>query len=180
MQNYLVGALRGTATGKGNLALLLREKGKRLPMMLPMGDEYLEKKFQFVHVDDMARLIAHILRRGPHGPELHILNVAGRGDTLTIARCAEIGNTKILRLPGRAFCRLVLKLIWDWGISSVPPDALPYIIGSYTMNTSRLKTFLGSDYEKVMRFTIEEALADSFNQEESAPAKSETRTVQPV
>lgn len=162
MQNYLVGALRGTPTGKGRLAVSLRQKGKRLPMILPFGDEYPVKLFQFVHVDDMARLVAYILHHVPAKSSLHILNVAGRGDALTIARCAELGQSRILRLPTRTLCRLVLKLIWDLGISGMPANALPYIVGSYTMDTSRLKDFLGADYESVMRFTIEDALRDSF------------------
>jgi nucleoside-diphosphate-sugar epimerase len=162
MQNYLVGALRGTPTGKGPWAHRLRERGTRLPMLLPFGDEYLGKMFQFVHVDDVARLMAYILQHVPARAQLHILNVAGRGEALTIARCAEIGATRILRLPGKWMCRAVLKLIWDLGISGVPADALPYIVGSYTMDTTRLRDFLGADYEKVMQFTVEEALRDSF------------------
>lgn len=162
MQNYLVGALRGTPTGKGKLAAWLRGKGKRLPMLLPWGDAYLEKRFQFVHVDDMARLVGHILEHVPAKAATQVLNVASRGDALTIARCAEIGNTKILRLPTRAICKLALRLTWQLGISGVPPDALPYIVGSYTMDTTRLKSFLGPDHERVIQFTIEEALRDSF------------------
>jgi hypothetical protein len=37
--------------------------------------------------------------------------------------------------------------------------------GSYTMDTSRLRSFLGGDYEEVIQFTIEEALEDSFKNE---------------
>jgi hypothetical protein len=37
------------------------------------------------------------------------------------------------------------------------------------MDTSRLKQFLGRDYETVMQYTIENALADSF-QPASSPA----------
>jgi len=162
MQNYLVGALRGTPTGKGKLAESLRRRGTRLPMMLPFGDAYLDKRFQFVHVDDMARLIAHIVGHVPPRAQTFILNVAGRGEALTIARCAEIGRAKLLRLPGRAACKVLLKLIWGLGISGVPPDALPYVVGSYTMDTTRLKDYLGGDYERVIQFTIEEALRDSF------------------
>jgi hypothetical protein len=56
----------------------------------------------------------------------------------------------------------MLKLIWQLGISGVPPDALPYILGSYTMNTLRLQQHLGRDYASVIRYTIADALADSF------------------
>jgi hypothetical protein len=48
------------------------------------------------------------------------------------------------------------------GISGIPADALPYITGSYLMDTSRLRVFLGDDYRQVIRFSIVDALADSF------------------
>jgi nucleoside-diphosphate-sugar epimerase len=174
MRNYLVGALRGTPTGKGALAEWARTKGKRLPMLIPAGQSYLEKKFQFVHVDDMARLIAFILDKQVE-PGLQILNVAGRGDALTMARCAEIANAKIIRLPGRFVCRLALKLFWDIGLSGVPPEALPYIVGSYTMDTTRLRFLLGNSYKQVMRYSIEDALADSFS-----PTPLDADTLEPT
>src|SRR5438105_1949928 len=135
MQNYLVGALRGTPTGKGKLAARMRTKGTRLPLMLPRGKKYLEKKFQFVHVDDMARLIAFIVDKKNSKPGMEIMNVAARGEALTLAQCAEIAKAKIVRLPGKWLCKLVLRLLWRLGISGIPPDAPPYMIGSYTMDT---------------------------------------------
>jgi nucleoside-diphosphate-sugar epimerase len=161
MNNYLIGALRGTPTGKGKLAGRLRGRDKRLPIVLPFGKKYLENQFQFVHVDDVARLLAFILER-PAVEKLTILNVAGRGESLPFRECAALANSKIIRLPGRLACRMVLEIMWKVGVSGVPPAALPYILGSYTMDTSRLQQFLGSDYEQVIRFTIREALLDSF------------------
>src|SRR6516162_6832365 len=76
MQNYMVGALRGTPLGKRK-----RAAGKRLPMMLPFGKRYLEKQFQFVHVDDVARLFVYFLHRPQTDPPMTILNVAGRGES---------------------------------------------------------------------------------------------------
>jgi len=35
--------------------------------------------------------------------------------------------------------------------------------GEYIMNTDRLRNFLGSKYEDVMRYTISDAFADCFN-----------------
>src|SRR6266704_1914748 len=88
VQNYLVGSFRGTPNGRSNRAQRMREKGKRLPCMLPYGREYLENRIQFVHVDDMARLIAFILRKTePEAQRLTILNVAGRGEPLTFEQC---------------------------------------------------------------------------------------------
>jgi len=101
-----------------------------------------------------------------------VLNVAGRGEALPFAGCANIAGAKLLRLPGRAACRAVLKLMWWLGISGVPPDALPYILGSYTMNTARLEQYLGEDYKKVIQHTVAEALADSFVTESLREAAS--------
>ena len=171
MQNYLVGALRGTPTGNGERGKKMRAEGKRLPMMLPFGDTYLGKLFQFVHVDDMARLLAWLLKRKPEGNRLYILNVAGRGGPVTIERAAQIANAKLVRVP-RFAARIILQKLWDWGISGIPPEALPYMIGSYTMDCTRLKQMLGTDYEKVIQYTVEEALADSFTEERMKAANS--------
>ena len=36
------------------------------------------------------------------------------------------------------------------------------MIGSYTMDTSRLQQFLGPEYPQVIQYTTEDALKDSF------------------
>ncbi len=162
VENYLMGAFRGTPNGKGPRAARMRQSGKRLPCMLPFGQKYLDNKLQFVHVDDMARLIAWILRREPEAQRLTILNVAGRGDPLTFAQCIELAHAKLLRVPGPWAMRRVLQFSWNWQISAIPPDALPYMTGQYVMNTDRLKKLLGSDYERVIAKTNLEAFADSF------------------
>jgi len=162
MQNYLVGALRGTPTGPGKMGAWLRQRGTRLPIVLPMGERYLQTKWQFVHVDDVARLMAHILRRQDEPGKLTVLNVAGRGPSLSFGECVRIAGARMVRLPGQAACRAVLRMMWNAGISGVPPEALPFFVGSYTMDTTRLQKFLGAEYEKVMRHTVEQALADSF------------------
>ena len=171
MQNYLIGALRGTPTGKGKLAQRLRDRGKRLPIVLPFGKKYLSNLFQFVHVDDVARLIASILEHPP-AEKLTILNVAGRGESLPFGVCASLANAAIIRLPGRFACRMVLELMWKLGVSGVPRAALPYILGSYTMKTTRLQKLLGANYEQVIRFSVRDALLDSFAaaQQKSAAA----------
>ena len=171
VENYLVGGFRGTPTGKGRIAAWLRRRGKRLPFVVPLGSRYMETRFQFVHIDDMARLIAHILRRPePAKGALTILNVAGRGDALTLRRCLELANTRAFRAPGRSGARAVLALMWKYGICAVPPEAAPYITGTYLMDTARLRRFLGAEYEKVIRYTVEEALQDSFSTNVQRPA----------
>jgi nucleoside-diphosphate-sugar epimerase len=162
VENYLLGAFRGTPNGKGARAEKMRSEGKRLPCMLPRGQQYLDNKIQFVHVDDMARLLAHIMHRDPEPQRLTILNVAGRGEPITFARCIEMAQAKLVRVPGKWAMRLVLQFLWKQRISAIPPDALPYITGEYIMNTDRLRTFLGGEYESVIRYTIADAFADSF------------------
>jgi nucleoside-diphosphate-sugar epimerase len=176
MQNYMVGALRGTPLGKSKRAEKMRAKGTRLPLMLPFGDRYLNNKLQFVHVDDMARLLAWLLRRSPEGNRLHILNVAGRCGSVTIPECARVAHAKIIRLPKPA-CEFLLRKLWGWEISSIPPEALPYMIGSYTMDTTRLQEMLGADYAKVIQYTVRDALADSFRTTEDNRQASEQPTV---
>jgi nucleoside-diphosphate-sugar epimerase len=162
VENYLMGAFRGTPNGKGKRAARMRQAAKRLPCMLPFGQKYVDNKIQFVHVDDMARLIAWILRREPEAQRLTILNVAGRGDPLTFGQCIELAHAKLLRVPGRWGMRRVLQFLWNWKISAIPPDSVPYMTGQYIMNTERLKNFLGDDYVRVIAKTNFEAFADSF------------------
>jgi nucleoside-diphosphate-sugar epimerase len=169
VQNYMVGALRGTPTGNSAKAQRMRDQGKRLPLLLPWEKHYLENQLQFVHVDDMARLIAHLLRRDAASDAgFTVLNVAGRGAPLTIAQCAEMAKMKIRRVPSRRICGTILRKLWDWGISGIPPEALPYMIGSSTMDTSRLQKFLGAEYESVIQYTVEEALRDCFAENSAA------------
>jgi len=163
VHNYLLDAFRGSPNGRGKRAVAMRAKGQRLPCMLPYGKRYLENKIQFVHVDDMARLLTYIVHKTePESQRLTVLNVAGRGEALTISRCIEIAHAKLKRIPGKWTFRLVLEFLWKMGISAIPPAALPYMTGQYTMNTDRLRTFLGDDYEEVICHTIHDAFADSF------------------
>jgi len=138
-------------------------QGKRLPLWLPSRGDYLEHKFQFVHVDDVARLIAYILARTQSDPKLTVLNVAGRGDPLELRRCIDIARIEVQHVPAKTFCKQALRLLWDLGVSDIPPEALPYLLGSSTMDTARLRVFLGEHYRTVIEHTCEEALADSFS-----------------
>jgi nucleoside-diphosphate-sugar epimerase len=172
VENYLLGAFHGTPNGKGARAERMRAQGKRLPCMLPRGQQYLDNKIQFIHVDDMARLIRHILQREPETQRLTVLNVAGRGEPLTFARCIEMAQAKLIRVPGRWVMQQVLKFLWKQQISAIPPEAVPYMTGQYIMNTDRLRRFLGPEYEHVIRYTITDAFADSFRPASPSPAQS--------
>jgi nucleoside-diphosphate-sugar epimerase len=162
VENYLMGAFRGTPNGTGERAKKMRAEGKRLPCMLPRGQQYLDNKIQFIHIDDMARLIVHILQREPETQRLTILNVAGRGEPLTFGQCVEIAKAKLLRVPGPWAMQQILKFLWKRKISAIPPEAVPYMTSEYIMNTDRLRRFLGPEYEHVLRYTITDAFADSF------------------
>ncbi len=162
VENYFMDAFRGTPNGKSERAAKMRSSGKRLPVVLPSGQQYLDNKIQFIHVDDMARLIRHILQREPEMQRLTILNVAGRGEPLTFARCIEMAQAKLVRVPGKWAMRQVLAFLWKRQISAIPPEALPYMTGEYIMNTDRLRRFLGPEYDHVIRYTVTDAFADSF------------------
>jgi len=162
VENYLMGAFRGTPNGKSERAEKMRAAGKRLPCMLPRGKKYLDNRLQFIHVDDMARLLHHF-RRGEREPQrLTVLNVAGSGEPLTFAQCIDMAQAKLIRVPGRWAMRQVLRFLWKQRISAIPPEAMPYMTGEYIMNTDRLRRFLGPEFEHVIRYSIRDAFADSF------------------
>jgi nucleoside-diphosphate-sugar epimerase len=173
VENYMMGAFRGTPNGAGKRAEKMRREGKRLPCMLPRGQKYLDNQIQFIHVDDMARLILHILQREPETQRLTVLNVAGRGEPLTFGRCVEMAQAKLLRVPGRSAMRLVLQFLWKRKISAIPPEAVPYMTSEYVMDTGRLRRFLGPEYEHVIHYTIADAFADSFNKTPVAARSAE-------
>ncbi len=173
VENYMVGAFRGTPGGRSQRAANMRSQGKRLPCLLPRGRRYLENRIQFVHVDDVARLITRILQKTePEAQRLTVLNVAGRGDPLTFERCIEVAQGKLVRLPGKFSFGLALKILWRLGIVAIPPEAAPYMTGEYLMNTERLRKFLGENYEDVIQFTIADAFADCFRQETAVKKES--------
>lgn len=173
VENYQLGVLRGVPGGKGRLAERLRRKGFRLPLLLPSRGSYLEHRFQFVHIDDMARLITHILHRTEADGRLTVLNVAGQGEPLQLRRCIEMAGIEVRHVPTHAICRQAVRFLWDLGVSDIPPEALPYLLGSSWLDTAKLRVFLGEHYRSVIQHTCEEALADSFaKQPETAAAAS--------
>jgi len=165
-ENYLVSAIRGRALGNGKLAQRLKRRQKRISIMLPMGAGHERNLLQCVHIDDVARLVAWLLRKAPAeaGGTL-TLNVAGSGQPISMANCAEIGQTRIRRLPTRWLCQKVMAMLWQRGISAVPTEAFPYLTGSCTVSTRRLKALLGGDYAQVIQYSSEAALRDGFKEE---------------
>jgi nucleoside-diphosphate-sugar epimerase len=172
VDNYFMEAFRGIPGGISKRAARMREQGTRLPCMLPSGKQYLENRIQFVHIDDVARLIEFILRKTePEAQRLTVLNVAGRGAALTYEQCVHTANAKLVRVPSEKLFALVLHFLWKMRISTIPPDVAPYMTSTTVMDTTRLQEFLGAQYKNVIRYPISEALAECFKKEESsAPA----------
>jgi hypothetical protein len=99
-----------------------------------------------------------------------------------VGECIRRSGNRFLPVPSRLLFGAVLRALWRLNISGIPPEVVPYMTGSYTMDTSRLRSFLGSEYEQVMQFTIEQALEDSFRTElmrvpaAESPARSTSRS----
>ncbi len=161
--NYLVGSFRGTPSVRSKIGARLINSGKRLPLILPWGKKYLEKRLQAVHTEDIARVITFILRKSePESRRLTVLNISGRGEPIALQRCAEIADTNLLRLPGEWATRQWLRFLWKAGISEIPPEATAYLAGNPIMHTDRLREFLGPYYEDVIQYTVSDAFADCF------------------
>jgi nucleoside-diphosphate-sugar epimerase len=168
IDNYFMEAFRGIPGGASKRAARMRTQGKRLPCMLPSGDKYLQNRIQFVHIDDVARLIAFILNKTePEGRRLTILNVAGRGGPLTYEQCVRLAKAKLVRVPTEKLFALVLRILWAIKLSTIPPDVAPYMTSDTVMNTSRLEEFLGREYENIVRLPIADAFAQCFRDEEA-------------
>ena len=165
VDNYFMEAFRGIPGGNSQRAARMREQRKRLPSVLPSGKKYLENRIQFVHIEDVARVIAFILnKKEPEAQRLTILNVAGRGTPLTYEQCIHIAKAKLVRVPSEKLFQLVLQFFWKMRISTIPPDAMPYMLSDTVMDTTRLQEFLGPEYKNVIKYPISEAFAECFKQ----------------
>lgn len=171
IDNYFMEAFRGIPGGSSKRARRMREQSRRLPCMLPSGDQYLAHRLQFVHVDDVARLIVYILQKTqPEAQRLTVLNVAGRGLPLTYERCVQLAKAKLIRVPSEKLFSLVLRFLWQAKISTIPPDVAPYMTSDTLLDTSRLEQFLGAEYPKVIRYAIADAFQECFRKDELTAA----------
>ena len=169
VDNYFMEAFRGIPGGASKRAERMRQEGKRLPCMLPSGDQYLKNRIQFVHIDDVAKLVKFILEKNePEGRRLTILNVAARGGPLTYEQCVRLANAKLVRVPTEKLFVLVLRILWNLKLSTIPPDVAPYMTSDTVMDTSRLEEFLGNQCGTVLRYSIADAFAECFRQEEKS------------
>jgi len=158
VENFISNALQGRANPHTRLGRWVLRRGWRLPLLLPLGKNH-EGLYQFMHIDDAARALAWLCRH-PEPGKLSIFNLQGRGPAVTARDCARLGSLAFVRVPFYPLVALLYRVFWGLGLSSVPPEALPYFAGSYVMDTSRLERLLGSDYNEVVRYTSEEAVRD--------------------
>lgn len=168
IDNFILRAFRGQPSGRGWLARIVEKLGWRLPIILPRDQRY-EGAFQFVHVEDVARLLQWLCHHYEPG-RLVILNVQGKGKALTNSETAAIVGARLLRLPSYKLVEGIFWCLWWGGLSGVPPKALPYFTGSYIMNCDRLRGVLGPEYDRIIRYTSEEALRDAVSQKPMARA----------
>lgn len=159
VDNYILRAIRGRASGRGWLARLYQARKWKVPALLP--PESPGGFLQFVHVDDVARVLRWTLSHFRPGA-LEIFNLAGSGPALSFEECVRLANTPILRIGSIKRIELVLRLMWALGLSGVPPEAIPYYLTSYTMDTTRLETALGAERDTILQFSARQALADAL------------------
>jgi nucleoside-diphosphate-sugar epimerase len=170
VHNVIVDALHGVPNGGSKKAQRMREQGKQLPFLCPTRTS-LESRFQFVHADDVARLIAYILRMpAEKRNHLSVLNVAARGTPVTLEQAAHIAGTRVVHVHARWMMNLRLHLLYRAGLSNLSTNAMPYLLGSCLLDTTRLKSFLGNDYERVIRYTMLDALEDCFGETQALNA----------
>jgi nucleoside-diphosphate-sugar epimerase len=160
VDNFILRALRGKPSGRGWLARAIERAGWSLPLLMPASASG-KNSFQYVHVDDVARVLRWTLEHFEPG-KLKIINLAGRGPSITFAECAQLGGTPVVYLPSEKWVAVLLRLMWAIGLSGVPAQAIPYFLSSYTMDTSRLRDELGREFENIVRYTTRDALHDAL------------------
>jgi len=158
IQNWLIDGVCGRASGRGWLARWARRHKWHIPAALPHGANG-KNPIQLIHADDVARILAWTLAHFRKGAQ-EILNVAGAG-SLTLEECMQISRTPILRPGGEGIVRMLLRISYAMGLSAIPAEALPYYLAAPTMDTSRLRTALGKDFEEVVRYSTRAALEES-------------------
>jgi len=158
VHNYMLDALRGLPSARSTSGRKLIEKSTKLPIVMPWGTKWRERQIQFVHIDDVARVVAWFVAHPLRADAVEAFNVAGRGATISIEEAAQITGAPIKQLPSRAAVGWALQAAWRSGVSDLPPDALPYVLGEYTLSTEKLRQWLGNDYESVIQYTSTDAL----------------------
>lgn len=159
MDNFILRAIRGRPSGRGWLARQFEKRNWKVAALMPKGSQ--GGLIQFVHVDDVARVLLWTLHHFRPG-ELQIFNLAGSGDPISFGECAQLAGTPVARFGSVKQIEQVMKFFWRAGLSGAPAESIPYYLSSYTMNTTRLETELGEERDKLLHFTSREALLDTL------------------
>ena len=166
VKNFIANAFKGVSNPHRPLGRWWARRGWRLPLLLPMGKKY-QGAYQFMHIDDAARVLARLAQIFSPG-ELNVLNLQGRGPASSGDDVARLAGLRMIRLPSYALVAVLYRISWALGISAVPPDALPYFCGSYTMDTTKLERLLGPDYPKMVRKTSAECILETVGKAAAA------------
>jgi nucleoside-diphosphate-sugar epimerase len=173
VRNYMIDALRGAPSRRGYIGRKLAREGKKLPIVMPIGKKWMARQFQFVHVDDVARVIAWFIEH-PNSPgTVEAYNVAARGPALDISAACALTGVQVRPLPGHGAVALALEAAWRLGVSDMPPEALPYVLGEYTLSIEKLRHTIGADFDSVVQYTNQQALAASVR---SSPPSASVET----
>lgn len=163
-RNLLLDALRGIPQGSGAKAKRLRQRGKRLPLVMPLDCDREALQQQYLHPDDLLRLIIWLVEKGPRGG-CSTLNVAGRGPAISQEEATNIAGLPIKRAPGW-WARRTMRRRWEKGLSSLPPESFGLLTSASLVDCTRLEKLLGSDYTQVIRRSSREALTAGLQTEE--------------
>ncbi len=159
VDNFILRAIRGKPSGRGWLARVYEKRGWKVPALLPKSSD--GGALQFVHVDDVARVLLWTLQNFRPG-QLQIFNLAGSGSPITFGECTRLAGTPIKRLGSIKQIHRALTFFWTIGLSGVPPESIPYYLTNYTMDTSRLEVELGPQLGKILRYSTRDALLDAI------------------
>lgn len=92
---------------------------------------------QFLHEDDLARLLALVLLKRPHGP----YNVVP-DDSLPVRRIAEIARNPFSEYRYWAI-RPLMASLWSLRLLPAPATYLPFVMYRWTASNARIKRELG-------------------------------------
>ncbi len=159
VDNFILRAIRGKPSGRGWLARAFEKRGWKVPALLTKSSD--GGSLQFVHVDDVARVLLWTLQNFRPG-QLQIFNLAGSGPPITFGECTRLAGTPVKRFGSVRQIDRLLRLFWAIGLSGVPAESIPYYLTNYTMDTSRLEAELGPDCDKILRYSTRDALLDAI------------------
>ena len=160
VDNFILRSIRGRPSGRGLLAKAFDKFGWKVPALLPKSSE--GGLLQFVHVDDVARVMLWTLHNFQQG-QLKIFNLAGGGDPISFGECVKMAGTPVLRVGSAKQILQLLKIFWALGLSGVSPNTIPYFLFPYTMDTTRLDRELGAARKEILRYSTREAIQEALH-----------------